>query len=80
MKQKKNMKNMKTKMDVLECHFLADRPRSLALQVSLVHEYLYVALQSLVLVVFDAFRNFVPMPMYCELETPCTIQAWRKEI
>ena len=32
-------KNMKTKMDVFECHFLADRPRSLAFQVSLVYEY-----------------------------------------
>ena len=32
-------KNMMTKMDVLECHFLADRPRSLAFQVSLVYEY-----------------------------------------
>ena len=26
-------------MDVFECHFLADRPRSLAFQVSLVYEY-----------------------------------------
>ena len=38
-KKKKMMKNMKTKMDVFECHFLADRPRSLAFQVSLVYEY-----------------------------------------
>ena len=36
---KKNMKNMKMKMDVFECHFLADRPRSLAFQVSLVYQY-----------------------------------------
>ena len=36
---KKNMKNMKTKMDVFECHFLAHRPHSLAFQVSLVYEY-----------------------------------------
>ena len=35
----KKKKNMKTKMDVFECHFLADRPRSLAFQVSLVYEY-----------------------------------------
>ena len=33
------MKNVNTKMDVFECHFLADRPRSLAFQVSLVYEY-----------------------------------------
>ena len=32
-------KNMKTKMDVFECHFLADRPRSLAFQASLVYGY-----------------------------------------
>ena len=36
----KNMKkNIRKKMDVFECHFLADRPRSLAFQVSLVYEY-----------------------------------------
>ena len=35
----KNMKNMKTKMDVFECHFLADTPCLLAFQVSLVYEY-----------------------------------------
>ena len=38
-KKKKKKKNMKTKMNVFECHFLADRPRSLAFQVSLVYEY-----------------------------------------
>ena len=36
---KKNLKNMKTTMDVFQCHFLADSPRSLAFQVSLVYEY-----------------------------------------
>ena len=38
-KKKKKKKNMKTKMEVFECHFLTDRPRSLAFQVSLVYEY-----------------------------------------
>ena len=70
---KKNMKIMKTKMDVFECHFLADRPRSLAFQVSLVYEYFVFSPTKPRFGSFNAFCDFVPMPMYCEFETPCTI-------
>ena len=70
---KKNMKNMKTKMDVFECHFLADDHVRLPSRSVSCMNISYLALRSLVLAVFDAFRDFVPMPMYCEFETPCTI-------
>ena len=60
-------------MDVFDCHFLADRPRSLAFQVSLVYEYFVFSPH---FGVFDAFRDFSYMPMYCEFETPCTIPTY----
>ena len=72
-KKKKKKKNMKTKMDVFEWHFLADRPRSLAFQVSLVYEYFVFSPTKPRFGSFDAFLDFVPIPMYCEFETPCTI-------
>ena len=56
---KNNMKkNMKTKMDVFECHFLADRPRSLAFQVSLVYGYFVFSRTKLRLGGFRRFSRF----------------------
>ena len=58
---KKNMKkNMKTKMDVFECHFLADTPRSLAFQVSLVYEYFVFSPTKLRFGGFRRFSRFCP--------------------
>ena len=48
-------KNIKTKMDVFECHFLTERPCLLAFQVSLVYEYFIFSPTK---PRFDAFRHF----------------------
>ena len=57
---KKNMKNMKTKMDVFEYHFLTDRPCSLAFRVSLVYEYFVFSPTKLRFGGYRRFSRFRP--------------------
>ena len=61
------------KIEDFEVRLFALGMCSLAFKVSLHHGVLYITRHSLVLAIFRVFEDFVPIPMYRDNKTICSI-------
>ena len=63
----------KTKKGIFQVYYFASRTYSLASNAYLEYYIVYLALHSLVLLIYGLFQDFAPISMYGENEENCVI-------